>query len=303
MDRDEVRAHLTGPISSIRTPFKQDGNVDYDGLRNVIDFDLAAGSKTVLLTVGDSHYICLSEDEIAEVTRVTCEHARGRGMVVAADRQHDTGRSVAFGEFARNLGVDVLMVLPPNWGPSCTSASLAEHYGTVSKVMPVMIVTGVFLPLGDTFALDTIGQAVDTYESVVAIKDDMCGDFARRLCLEMHERVAVFAGGQKVNHMNMWPYGCDGYMSTYLSMVPEIAHRYWDAIQQRDMAAATAVIRDYDMPFFDTIKTMTGGWNAGVHAAMEVFGVTGRWRRKPYHSTDDAEMEELRGFFRGKGLL
>ena len=32
MDRDEVRAHLTGPISSIRTPFKQDGTVDYDGL-------------------------------------------------------------------------------------------------------------------------------------------------------------------------------------------------------------------------------------------------------------------------------
>ena len=54
MDRDEVRAHLMGPISSIRTPFKQDGNVDYDGLRNVIDFDLAAGSKTVLLTVGPS---------------------------------------------------------------------------------------------------------------------------------------------------------------------------------------------------------------------------------------------------------
>lgn len=303
MDRDEVRAHLTGPISSIRTPFLEDGGVDYDGLRKLIDFDLSAGSRTVLLTVGDSHYICLSEEEIGEVTRVTCAHARGRGMVVAADRQHDTRRSAAFAEFARSAGADVLMVLPPNWGPSCTPASLAEHYGAVSRVMPVMIVTGLFLPMGDAFAMETIERTLDAHENVVAIKDDVCGDFARRLCLLAQDRVAVFAGGQKVNHMNMWPYGCDGYMSTYLSMAPEIAHRYWDAIQAKDIVTAREIIRDYDMPFFDFIKTLTGGWNAGVHGAMEVFGHAGRWRRKPYHSLNDAEMETLRGFLGDRGLL
>ncbi len=303
MDRDEVREHLTGPISSIRTPFNRDGSVDYDGLRSVIDYDLAAGSKTALLTVGDSHYICLSEEEIAEVTRVTCEQASGKGMVVAADRQHDTARSVAFAEFAKETGADVLMVLPPNWGPSCTVDSLAEHYVAVSGVMPVMIVTGVFLPLGDAFALETIERTLAASSNVVAVKDDMCGDFARRLCLLAHDRVAVFAGGQKVNHMNMWPYGCDGYMSTYLSMAPEITHRYWEAIQTQDLVGAREIIRDYDMPFFDFIKTLTGGWNAGVHGALEVYGQAGRWRRKPYHSLDDAEMEKLRGFFDGKGLL
>ena len=303
MDRDEVRAHLTGPISSISTPFSEDGSVDYDGLRSLIDFVLAAGSRTVLLTVGDSHYICLSEAEIAEVTRVTCEHTAGRAMVVAADRQHDTGRSIAFAESARDLGADVLMVLPPNWGPSCTSTSLAEHFGAVSKVMPVMIVTGVFLPMGDAFALETIEKTLDSSANVVAIKDDMCGDFARRLCLLAHEQVAVFAGGQKVNHMNMWPYGCDGYMSTYISMAPEIAHRYWDAVEAKDLGTARAIIRDYDMPFFDFIKTVTGGWNAGVHGAMELFCVTKRWRRKPYHTIDETDMERLRGFFGEKGLL
>ena len=208
MDRDEVRAHLTGPISSIRTPFNEDGSVDYDGLRSVIDYDLEAGSKTALLTVGDSHYICLSEEEIAEATRVTCAHTSGKGMVVAADRQHDTRRSVAFAGFAKDAGADVLMVLPPNWGPSCTPESLSDHYGAVSRVMPVMIVTGVFLPMGDAFALETIERTLDAHENVVAVKDDMCGDFARRLCLLAHERVAVFAGGQKVNHNLAWEQSC-----------------------------------------------------------------------------------------------
>ncbi len=303
MNRDEVREHLTGPISSIATPFNQDGSVDYDGLRNEIDFVLAAGSKTVLLTVGDSHYICLSEEEIAEVTRVTCEHTAGRGMVVAADRWHSTARSIEFAGFARGLGADVLMVLPPNWGPSCTPETLAEHYGAVSQHMPVMIVTGVFVPQGADFGLEAIERTLDRYENVVAIKDDMCGDFARRLCLLAHERVAVFAGGQKVNHMNMWPYGCDGYMSTYIALKPEIAHDYWGAVQAKNLETIQRIIQDYDMPFFDTIMKLTGGWNAGVHGAMEVFGVAKRWRRKPYYSLNDEEMEGLAGFFREKGML
>ena len=52
---DRVRAALTGPIASIRTPFSRDGSIDYDGLRRMIDFDLEAGSKVSLLTAGDSH--------------------------------------------------------------------------------------------------------------------------------------------------------------------------------------------------------------------------------------------------------
>ena len=103
--------------------------------------------------------------------------------------------------------------------------------------------------------------------------------------------------------MNMWPYGCDGYMSTYLSLKPEIAHRYWKAVQEKDLEDAREVIREYDMPFFDFIMTVTGGWNAGLHGAMELFGVCKRWRRMPYYSLSDEEMEKLAGFFKDKRLL
>ena len=56
IDRDRVREALTGPIASVHTPFNEDGSIDFDGLRRSIDFDIAAGSRTVLLTAGDSHY-------------------------------------------------------------------------------------------------------------------------------------------------------------------------------------------------------------------------------------------------------
>ncbi len=97
----------------------------------------------------------------------------------------------------------------------------------------------------------------------------MCGDFARRLYLLAHERVAVFAGGQKVNHLNMWPYGCDGYMSTYMSLKPKIAHDYWRAIQTTDLQTARAIIRDYDMPLFDDLMKLTGCFESHEAGRLE----------------------------------
>lgn len=76
--REEVREALTGPVPSIRTPFKKDGDIDYMSLQNMIDFQITAGAKTTMLTAGDSHYFCLSEKEIAELTRAVVEHVACR---------------------------------------------------------------------------------------------------------------------------------------------------------------------------------------------------------------------------------
>lgn len=303
MNRQSVRERLTGPIPSIGPPFHRDGALDFHGLRNLVEFDIAAGAKTILLTAGDSHYLCLSDEEIAEVTRVTCEQTAGRAMVVAADRHHSTGRAIEFAKFAREAGADVLMCMPPNWGRSCTAETLAEHYAAVARHMPVMIVTNVFGPHGTEFGLRAIDLALDRSESVVAVKDDMRGEFARRLCLLAHERCAIFAGGQKQGHMNMWPYGCDGYLSTFLGLKPEVAHDYWAAIEAANIPGACRIIAETDMPYFDFVLKLPGNFDAGMHGAYELYGLAKRWRRPPYYSLNDSDMEALAGFFRERGLL
>ncbi len=302
MDREEIRRALSGPVPSITTPFTRDGEVDYDGLRSMIDFDIAAGCRTVMLTAGDSHYICLSDEEIARVTKVTVEHTAGRAMVIAADRYYDTKRAVEFARYVREIGADILMVMPPDWADSCTPETLVEHYRAAAQHMPVMIVTNVFVRRGMDFGLKTMEMLLDRVDGVVAVKDDFCGEFARKMGLLVHGKWAVLSGGQKQNHLNNHPYGCDGYLSTFLGLKPEVARRYWNAIERNDLPEAVRVIRDYDMPFFDCVKTLPGGFDAGVHGALEIFGIAGRWRRPPYYSLNDEEMEALADFFRERSL-
>lgn len=303
MDRSAAMAHFTGPLSSLKTPFCRDGSVDHDGLRRMIDRVIAHGTGVVILTAGDSHLICLSDDEIEAVSRTTCEHVAGRVPVIAADRFHSTARAVDFARYARSVGADMVMALPPDWAASCTPATLAEHYASVSAEAPVVLVTNLLGAHGTAFALETIERVVQRCPGVVAIKDDLCGDFARQLCLLADEQLAVFAGGRKVNHMNMWPYGCTGYMSTYQMLVDSIPKRYWKAIEAGDTQTARTIIRDYDIPLFHMLESFTGGWNAALHGCLEVFGVAGRWRRLPYHSLGDADLERLAGFFQNRGLL
>ncbi len=298
-----MRARLTGPLPSIKTPFHRDGRIDFDGLRNLIDFNLAAGAKALMLTAGDSHYVALTEQEIIEVTRTTIEHTAGRALIIAADRYYNTTQAVGFAKFARDAGADLLMVMPPDWGGSCTPQSLTAHYQTVAEIMPVMLVSNVFIARGQKFGLDTLKLILASSANVLAIKDDMCGEFARKMSLLVHDRWAVISGGQKQNHLNNHPYGCDGYLSTFLSIKPALAHAYWQAIEGNNLPEARRIIRDYDHPFFELVLNLPGGFNAGIQAILELKKIAQRWRRPPYSSLTDAEMESLANSLKNIGLL
>lgn len=299
----DLRARLSGPMPSLKTPFNRDGTIDFDGLRNLIDCNLAAGAKALMLTAGDSHYVALSEQEIADVTLATIQHTAGRALVIAADRYYHTTQAIRFAEFARSAGADLLMVMPPDWAGSCTPATLAEHYRAVAAVMPVMLVSNVFISRGPKFGLDTLRLVLDATDQVVAIKDDMCGEFARKMSLLVQDRWTVVSGGQKQNHLNNHPYGCDGYLSTLITFKPEIAHAYWRAITANQLLEARRIIRDFDIPFFDLLMGLPGGFNAGIHAMLELKGIARRWRRKPYHSLSDQELETFAHGLRKIGLL
>lgn len=302
LSNQEIREALTGPNPSLSIPFCQDGSIDYKGLKNEIEFFLQAGSKIMLLTYGDSLFSILTDQEVAEVTKAVIEQTAGRAMVVGAERQWWTGKTVEFAKYLDEIGADLFMVLPPNWAGSCTVDTFVEHYTAVARHIPVMIVTGVFSTC-QSFGLKTLEILRDKVPGVVAIKDDVCGGFARKMGLLLHDKWAIYSGGLKQNFLDVWPYGCDGYLSTFMKFKPDIAHQFWKAIKAKDMLKVRGIIATYEIPWFDFIASLPGGFDAGIHGTMELFGICQRWRRKPYHSLTDQEMEKLADLFRNLGLL
>ena len=299
----EIREALTGPCPSIRTPFTPTGEIDFDGLRSQLDFMIDAGARVVILTVGDSLFTVLTDDEIGQLTQAVVEHVDRRAAIVAATGQWWTGKSADFAQYCRKLGADLLMVLPPDWAASTTVETLVAHYGAAAEHIPVMIVTNYLGQRAPTFAVEVIRALYERVPGVVAAKDDVTGEFARKLSVITNDRWAIISGGKKENHLHMLPYGVDGYFSVHMSFKPDIAWRYWQAIQDGDMDVARAVIEDYDMPLFDYIRAVNGSFDSAIHGILEIFGIMKRHRRPPYHTLTDEQMEELRTFLREGGWL
>ncbi len=302
LDRAWVRQALSGPMTSVHPVFLEDGDLDASGLGRSIDHAIAAGSGTMLLTYGDSLHSILSDREVGELLRLVVRATAGRAMVVAADRQWPTSIERAFAREARDAGADVLMVLPPVWGRSVTVDSLVRHYRAVAEEIPAMIVTAAYAGI-EAIGLETLSILVETEPRIVALKDDLCGEFGRRVGRLCHPAWAIISGGQKQNHLDMHAYGCDGYMSTFLHFNPPIAHRYWELVVAGDLAMAARLIDRYERPYMDRILAMPGGFDAGFHATLEVAGLAGRWRRAPYHSLTDVEYEAFVGFLHDQGML
>lgn len=292
----ELREALTGPCPSVRTPFEKNGEIDWNGLRRQIDTVISAGAKNIILTWGNSLFSVLTDDEIAEITKFIVAHVNKRVIVVAATGTWWTGKAVDFAKYCVQLGADMLMVLPPDWAQSTTVDSLVGHNSAVGKHIPVMIVTNYLKYRPLAFSYNVIEALIERAPGVVALKDDVCGEFVRKVCLMAYEQWAIIAGGLKQNHMNMLPYGVNGYFSNFIIFKPELTWRYWHAILEGNIKTAAVIIRDFDMPFFDYNNNVRGSRDAAIHGILECAGLSKRYRRSPYYSLSDEEQEKLSAF-------
>jgi len=305
MTREEVRHALTGPMMSLWTPFRENGDIDYEGVRRIIDYTVdEGGSKTVIITAGDSLYTVLSDDEVAELAKVVVDHTAGRAMVVAAADFWSTRQTVEFARYAREIGADMVMVAPPDWSRSCTDDSIVEHYSQAAACdIPIMVVTNFLQPRSESFRLHVIKRLRDEVEGIYAVKDDVCGEFARRLSLLVYDRWSLFVSGTKREVLNTFPYGCDGYMSNFICFKPELAHEFWNAVQAGDGSGIRKFIAENDIPIWDLPSEFNRCFDVIAHGILELKGLAGRWRRAPYHSLNDGEMEKLAHFLKGKGWI
>ena len=69
---------IVGSIVALVTPFQEDGSVDYEELKRLIDWHIAEGTDCigVVGTTGESPTVTVQEH--CEIIRVAVAHARGR---------------------------------------------------------------------------------------------------------------------------------------------------------------------------------------------------------------------------------
>jgi 4-hydroxy-tetrahydrodipicolinate synthase len=130
---------IVGSIVALVTPMRDDGSVDFDALRRLIDWHVAEGTDCigVVGTTGESP--TLTHEEHREVIRVSVEHAAGRVPVMAGAGSNSTREAIELSEYARRVGADCTLQVVPYYNKP-TQEGMYRHFRAVAEAVDIPVV-------------------------------------------------------------------------------------------------------------------------------------------------------------------
>ena len=136
------------------TPFNQDGTIDLEGMKRVLDCLIDQGADGICVLANFSEQFLISDAEREVLARLSVEHVAGRVPVVVTISHYATQIAVERAQFAKDLGADIVMMMPPYHGALLkgTPEQSFEQFAAVGEVgIPIMVqdapLSGVELPV------------------------------------------------------------------------------------------------------------------------------------------------------------
>ncbi len=293
MPKDTLPNALNSQIPSLRISFYRDGAIDYGSIAAMIDRLMGDGRPLVMLNHEDAQFALLSDDEIATLIRFVSNRLQRKIWFVPADRPCGTNRAVDFARYCRDYFADAMVVLPPENNHFNTVDTLVRHYSAIARELPV-IIDGAAFRTNPNVGMEVIQRLHATDTNIIGIKDAIGGNWAREMCQLVSDKWSVLSSGSLRHHSELCQHGSKGHLSPLLILKPEVADSYWNAVCEGDSATAEKIIDTIDQPLHTKLEQLPGGSNAGIHACMEILGLSQRWQRNPAYSLSDEELDALR---------
>ena len=130
---------IVGSIVALVTPLHDDGAVDYDGLRRLIDWHIAQGTDCigVVGTTGESPTV--SVDEHCEIIRVSVAHAKGRVPIMAGTGGNSTREAIELSRFAKEVGADCTLSVVPYYNKP-SQEGIYRHFKAIAEAVDIPVV-------------------------------------------------------------------------------------------------------------------------------------------------------------------
>jgi 4-hydroxy-tetrahydrodipicolinate synthase len=128
-----------GVFTALITPMKDNGDVDYDGWRRLIEAQLAGGINGLvpLGTTGETP--TLEEDEEERLIRIILDEVKGRVPVIVGAGSNDTKHMEQSVRRAKDMGADAALVVTPYYNRP-NDGGLLRHFEAASSVgIPVIV--------------------------------------------------------------------------------------------------------------------------------------------------------------------
>ncbi len=263
---------FTGAGVAIVTPMTESGEINFDELGRLIDFNIENGTDAIIIcgTTGESS--AMTDEEHIACIKYAVEKTAGRVPVIAGTGSNHTSYAVHLSQEAERLGADALLSVTPYYNKA-SQAGLIKHFTAIAESVSLPIILyNVPSRTGVNIAVDTV-KTLSKVDNIVAVKE-ASGNISQvaKIRQACGDDIDIYSGNddQIVPIMSL---GGKGVISVLSNCLPKETHdiatlclenKYEQAreIAMRTLPFANALFCDVNpIPVKEALNLM--GFNAG----------------------------------------
>ncbi len=229
-----------GSMVAIVTPMDEDGAVDQESLRRLVEFHVENQTDAIVVVGTTGESATLDEKEHCAVIRMFVEQVAGRIPVIAGTGANATSEAISLTRCAMQAGADACLLVTPYYNKP-TQEGLFLHYRKVAEEVPI---PQILYNVPGRTACDMLPETVERLShiaNIIGIKE-ATGDLdrAKEIIERCGERLDLYSGDD-ATAMECILQGAKGDISVTANVAPRQMHEMCTAALAGDQQRAEAI--------------------------------------------------------------
>lgn len=297
---EEHMAIFEGAGVAIVTPFKENGEISFDKLDELIE-DQIAGHTDCIVSMGTTgESATTTEEEHLEVIRFTCERVKGRIPVIAGTGSNCTKTAITLSEEAEGAGADGVLLVSPYYNKA-TQNGLKAHFTAVANAIKIpAVLYNIPSRTGVNIAPQTIVDLCREVPNIVGVKEASGNFSAIAEIMQLSDGAVDLYSGNDDQIVPLLALGGKGVISVLSNIASRTAHDICEKFFQGDLEGS----RELQLKALPLIKALFCEVNPiPVRAALNLMGKQVGAPRLPLTEMEPDHQELLRKEMEKFGLL
>ena len=285
---------------AIVTPMKNNEDVNYDKLEELINWQIDNGSDSIIIagTTGESS--CLSVAEHEEVIKAAVRMVNHRVPVIAGTGSNCTREAIQLSKEAEEAGVDGLLIVTPYYNKA-TQGGLVNHYTQIAQNTKCPIILyNVPGRTGCNLLPETVATLFNTNENIVGLKEATGNMAQASKTMNLTDGKLDLYSGEDGIVLPMLAIGGSGVISVWSNVAPRQVHDLCESFWKGDIETAQRLQREA-LPLCDALFSEVNP--IPVKKALNLMGKEVGPVRAPLTEMTEANAAKLAEVMKAYGIL
>lgn len=284
-------AVFTGAGVAIVTPMKENGDVNYNKLGELLQWQIQEGTDAVIVcgTTGES--VTLTREEQLETIRYTIEKVGKRVPVIAGTGSNCTEKSVAMSREAQRMGADGVLLVSPYYNKA-TQKGLIAHFKAIADSISIpVILYNIPGRTGCNILPETAAYLAEHVENITGIKEASgnIGQIAKLAALTKG-KLDIYSGNDD-QVLPLLSLGGKGVISVLSNIAPAYMHRMVEHFMKGRIQESTRMQLEA-LPLIEALFSEVNP--IPVKAAMNLMGMNAGPLRLPLTAMETSNQEKMK---------